>query len=145
MCVCVCCILYVPVELAHLLMHHSQSGHVDGTQIMLCVVQNATKTLVTVCVVCVCVCVYMCACVCVLSIVCPGPAGTPPLRCCSSHPRVGSSCLGLSRTAYVYTLYMTVYLGISLPNIPCIHHRYMVLANPTHASCHSQGCCALCR
>ena len=27
---------------------------------------------------------------------------------------------------------MTVYLVISLPNVPCMHHKYMVLANPIH-------------
>jgi len=31
---------------------------------------------------------------------------------------------------YVYTPYMTVYLVISLPKIPYVHRRYMVLANP---------------
>jgi len=30
----------------------------------------------------------------------------------------------------IYTPYMTVYLMISLPNIPYIHRIYMVLANP---------------
>jgi len=33
---------------------------------------------------------------------------------------------------HIYTPYMTVYLMISLPNIPYIHGIYMVLANPTH-------------
>ena len=34
----------------------------------------------------------------------------------------------------IYTPYMTVYLVISLPEIPYTHRIYMVLANPTHAS-----------
>ena len=37
-------------------------------------------------------------------------------------PRVGQNCM--------YTPYMTIYLVISLLNIPYIHHTYMVLANP---------------
>ena len=32
----------------------------------------------------------------------------------------------------IYTPYMTVYLIISLPEIPYIHHIYMVLANPIY-------------
>jgi hypothetical protein len=32
----------------------------------------------------------------------------------------------------IYTLYMIVYLVISLPKIPYIHRIYMVLANPKH-------------
>jgi hypothetical protein len=32
----------------------------------------------------------------------------------------------------VYTMYMTVYLVISLPKAPYMHRIYMVLANPTH-------------
>jgi hypothetical protein len=31
-----------------------------------------------------------------------------------------------------YTPYMTVYLAISLPEIPYVHHIYMVLANPKY-------------
>jgi len=31
-----------------------------------------------------------------------------------------------------YEPYMTIYLAISLPKIPCIHCIYRVLANPTH-------------
>ena len=31
----------------------------------------------------------------------------------------------------IYTPYMTVYLVISLPKIPCIHRIYRVIANPT--------------
>ena len=33
----------------------------------------------------------------------------------------------------IYTPYMTIYLVMSLPNIPCIHRVYMVLSNPTNA------------
>jgi len=40
-------------------------------------------------------------------------------------PRVGQN--------RIYTPYMTVYLVISLPNIPYIHRIYMVLANSTYA------------
>jgi hypothetical protein len=36
----------------------------------------------------------------------------------------------------IYTLYMTVYLVISLPKIPYMHRIFMVLANPTHKQCH---------
>ena len=36
---------------------------------------------------------------------------------------------GQNRT---YTLYMTVYLVISLPKIPYMHRIYMVLANPIY-------------
>jgi hypothetical protein len=32
----------------------------------------------------------------------------------------------------IYTPYMTVYLVISLPNLPYIHRIYMVLANPSN-------------
>jgi len=32
----------------------------------------------------------------------------------------------------IYTPYMTIYMVISLPNIPYTHRIYMVLANPTH-------------
>ena len=39
----------------------------------------------------------------------------------------------------VYTTYMTVYLVISLPKIPCIHRVYMILANPTHGP-HFSAC-----
>jgi len=35
----------------------------------------------------------------------------------------------------MYTPYMTVYLVISLPEIPYIHRVYMVLANPTNTMC----------
>jgi hypothetical protein len=35
----------------------------------------------------------------------------------------------------IYTPYMTVYLVISLPKIPCIHRIYMVLANPIFIAC----------
>jgi hypothetical protein len=34
----------------------------------------------------------------------------------------------------INTPYMTVYLVISLPKIPYIHRKYMVLANPTYES-----------
>ena len=40
-----------------------------------------------------------------------------------------TSKVGQNRT---YTLCMTVYLVISLPNIPYVHRIYMVLANPIH-------------
>ena len=33
----------------------------------------------------------------------------------------------------IYTPYMTVYLGISLPKMPYTHRIYMVLANPMYA------------
>jgi len=41
----------------------------------------------------------------------------------------------------ILTPYMTVYLVISLPKIPYMHRIYMVLANPTNASCinHTQA------
>jgi hypothetical protein len=32
----------------------------------------------------------------------------------------------------IYAPYLTVYMVISLPKIPYIHHIYMVLANPTY-------------
>ena len=40
--------------------------------------------------------------------------------------RLGISRVGQNR---IYTPYVTVYLVISLPKIPCIHRIYMVLAN----------------
>jgi hypothetical protein len=40
--------------------------------------------------------------------------------------------VGLARTVYIYTPYMTVYLVNFLPKIPYIHRTYVVLANPTH-------------
>jgi hypothetical protein len=33
---------------------------------------------------------------------------------------------------HVYAPYMTVYLVVSLPKTPYIHHIYRVLANPTY-------------
>jgi hypothetical protein len=44
----------------------------------------------------------------------------------------------------IYTPYMTVYLVIFLPNLPCIYRIYMVLANSTHfpppfTFCHPPG------
>jgi len=36
---------------------------------------------------------------------------------------------------HIYTLYMTVYLVVSLPRIPYIHRIYTVLANPANV-CH---------
>jgi hypothetical protein len=65
--------------------------------------------------VCVCVCVCVCACVCMC--VC-----------------VRTIYVRLARTAYMYTPYVTVYLVISLPNMPYIHRMYinMVLANPRY-------------
>ena len=41
-------------------------------------------------------------------------------------PRVGQN--------RIYALYMTVYMVISLPNIPYTHRIYVVLANPTYNS-----------
>jgi len=38
--------------------------------------------------------------------------------------------IGLARTVYIYTPYMTVHLVIFLPKIPYVHRIYMVLANP---------------
>jgi len=38
------------------------------------------------------------------------------------------------RQTRTYAPYMTVYLVISLPRIPYVHHVYMVLANPIHMS-----------
>ena len=32
----------------------------------------------------------------------------------------------------IYTPYMTVYLAISLPKIPCVHRVHMVVANPRY-------------
>jgi len=42
-------------------------------------------------------------------------------------PHLNNSVVGQKR---MYALYMTVYLVISLPKMPCIHLVYMVLANP---------------
>ena len=44
----------------------------------------------------------------------------------------------------IYAPYMTVYLVISLPKIPFIHRIYMVLANPTYATCTGAPKCASC-
>jgi len=33
----------------------------------------------------------------------------------------------------VYTPYMTIYLAVSLPKLPYMHRKYMVLANPLNA------------
>jgi hypothetical protein len=67
-------------------------------------------------VVCVCMCVYVCVCVC---------SGTL-LKCHSD--RCHFCRAGQNR---IYKPYMTLYLVISQPKIPCIHRKYMVLANPT--------------
>jgi len=55
--------------------------------------------------------------------------GWQQVRISSSGPvcsktRVGQNC--------IYTLYMTVYLVVSLPKIPYIHRIYRVLANPKY-------------
>ena len=63
---------------------------------------------------CVCVCMCICASVCVFECV---------------NTRVGQNCM--------YAPYMTVYLVISQPSIPCIHRIYMVLANPSKYSVHA--------
>jgi hypothetical protein len=58
---------------------------------------------------------------------------------CDRHPS-SNSCIGLARTVYIHTPYMTVYLMISLPEIPYIHRIHMVLANPTHVyTCRKYG------
>jgi len=36
---------------------------------------------------------------------------------------------------HVYTLYMTIYLVMSLPKVPYTHRTYMVLANPKYGAC----------
>jgi len=41
---------------------------------------------------------------------------------------------------HIYTLYMTVYLVVSLPRIPYIHRIYMVLANPIYIYGSGQPC-----
>lgn len=55
------------------------------------------------------------------------------------HHSVGSGFLvlphvtifGLARSVHKYTSYMTVYMVISLPKIPCIHRVYiLVVVNP---------------
>jgi len=43
-------------------------------------------------------------------------------------PRVGQN--------RIYALYMTVYMVISLPNIPYTHRIYVVLANPNYRGLH---------
>jgi hypothetical protein len=50
------------------------------------------------------------------------------------------SMVGQNRT---YTPYMTVYLMISLPEIPYIHRIYMVLANPNDESAAQRYWCDL--
>jgi len=45
--------------------------------------------------------------------------------------------LGLARTVYLYTPYMTVYLVVFLPKIPYIHRICMVLANSMYYAWHS--------
>jgi hypothetical protein len=40
--------------------------------------------------------------------------------------------VGLAKTTHIYTPYMTVYLVISLPEIPCVHRKYIALANPAN-------------
>ena len=43
------------------------------------------------------------------------------------------SLLGFGQNR-IYAPYMTVYLVISLPRIPCMHHIHVVMANPTYCS-----------
>jgi len=35
------------------------------------------------------------------------------------------SCVGMARTVYIYTLYITVYLVIPLPKIPYVYCIYI--------------------
>jgi len=46
----------------------------------------------------------------------------------------GQLCVQIGRVGQdrIYTPYMTVYLVITLPQIPYMHRIYMVLANPTN-------------
>jgi hypothetical protein len=55
--------------------------------------------------------------------------------------RVGQNRMCRVGQNRMYTLYMAVYLVISLPKIPYVHCIYMVLANPTyvHACVHVSG------
>jgi len=55
----------------------------------------------------------------------------------NGHPPCHELCrLQMCRVGQnVYVPYMTVYLVISLPKIPYIHHIYMVLANPANVCC----------
>jgi hypothetical protein len=51
--------------------------------------------------------------------------------------RVGQNHIYRIGQNRIYAPYMTVYLVISLPNIPYTHRIYMVLANPTYIYIHS--------
>ena len=53
--------------------------------------------------------------------------------CCTCR---AGTYVGLARTVYIGTPYMTVYLVISLLKIPYMHRIDMVLANPTHMEWH---------
>ena len=52
----------------------------------------------------------------------------------SSNLHGGGAIMIINRVGQnrIYAPSMTVYLVISLPNIPYIHRIYMVLANPTY-------------
>jgi len=47
-------------------------------------------------------------------------------------PRGCAYCMSGVGQNRIYALYITVYLVISLPKIPCIHRMYMVMANPKY-------------
>ena len=53
---------------------------------------------------------------------------------CGFLLKVNAGSLHITRVGQnrTYTPYMTVYLVISRPKIPCMHRIYMVLANPTY-------------
>ena len=59
---------------------------------------------------------------------------------CRSHSHK-HKLLGLARTVYIHTVYDRIFGGFAA-NIPYIHSKYMVLANPTHYLLHvvSRSC-----
>jgi len=87
--------------------------------------------------VCVCVCVCVCVYVCVCEYV--------DQKWARRELRI--VWCGICSIYYIYMVgqnrvhapYMTVYLVIPLPNIPYIHHIYMVMANPTYLICKGEG------
>ena len=69
--------------------------------------------------------VYVCECVCV-----------PMSACCIPDPQAETFTGGLNTLRVgqnrLYTLYVTIYLVIPLPDIPYMHRIFMVLANPNN-------------
>jgi len=56
---------------------------------------------------------------------------------CERHTQSAVRCstewsTGRDGQNHIYTLHVTAYLVIYLPNIPCIHRIFMVLANPEY-------------